>query len=113
MDSKMTLEEFIVSKGGKPAIIYEGTEEVKVTVLELNKGSGDRFQSMILHDQSFPNVIFVAKDKLRGLTIVPHQEVLNNHNNLHTTTKENYEKLLEEIKEHDIEFELNEDTYNL
>lgn len=109
----MTLREFIVSKGGIPATIYEGTEKVKLITLNLNKGSKDRFPTMILYDQSFPNVIFVAKDKLRGLTIVPHGEMLTNHNNLHTVAKENYEKLLEEIKAAGIKVELNESTYNL
>lgn len=108
-----SLRQFLVERGAKPATIYEGTEKVQLLVLTINEGSKDRFKTSILYDKAFPNVIFVAKDKLRGLTIVPHSEMLANHNNLHTVAKENYEKLLKDIETTGIKVELNEATYNL
>lgn len=109
----MTLRQFLINKGAKQRIIYEGTERVRVLYLHLNCGSQDRFGAAILFDKAFPTTIFVTKDLLRGLTIVPHSEILNNHNNLHTVAKEAYRKILVELTDLNIKYETNEARYEL
>lgn len=109
----MTLRQFLISKGAKQRTIYEGTERVKILYLLLNGGSQDRFGTAILFDAAFPTTVFVTKDLSRGLTIVPHEEILYNHNQLHTTAKEAYEKLLIELTNLDIKYELNGARYLL
>lgn len=109
----MTLRQFLMDKGAKQRIIYEGTERVKVLCLPLNRDSRDRFTTDIILDPAFPNTIFVTKLLSRGLTIVPHSEILNNHNGLHNVAKEAYEKLLVELTDLGIKYETNEARYEL
>lgn len=109
----MTLRQFLINKGAKQRIIYEGTERVKILYLLLNGGSQDRFGTAILFDAAFPTTVFVTKDLLRGLTIVPHEEILHNHNGLHSAAKEAYRKILIELTNLNIKYELNEARYEL
>jgi len=108
-----TLRQFLLNKGATQRTIYEGTERTKVLYLPLNQGTRDRFTTSIMLDPAFPTVIFVTKLLSRGLTIVPHQEILNNYNNLHSNAKAAYEKLLVELTDENIKYETNESRYEL
>lgn len=107
----MELKEFLISKGAKEATLYGG--ELTLYSLELNKGSKDRFTGMVIWEGSNPDTLYIGKDLLRGLTLIPCSEVLNNHNELHTTLKENYLKLLKELDAAGVKYTLNEIKYDL
>jgi hypothetical protein len=108
-----TLRQFLIEQGATPCTINEGETKAHVLLLPLNKGSHDRFQTSVMYDPAFPNVLWVIKLLSRGLTIVPHSELLNNHNNLHPVAKEVYEKLLVKLTDNHVSYETQEARYEL
>lgn len=106
----MTLKEFLVSKGAKPA----SADDIAFLALPLNGGHvKDRFRSYLLWNEGTPNTVYVAEDKLRGLTIVECKDIITNHNNLGTGTKEQFLKTVKELDDLKIEYVLNEERINL
>jgi len=114
------LEDFLLSKGGARAIIRDGSyEEFRVVSLCLNKVGDDRFSTHALcfvedgDDGKTIPTVYVSQQKIRGLTIIAHADLIRNHNDLHTTAKENYLKLLKELDEAHVPYQLNQEGINL
>lgn len=107
------LKQYFIDSKARKAMIQWGDEKFPFLVLPLNEGNPDRFKTHLLYDEEFPTVLLIAKDKLRGLTIIGHKELLNNHNDLSSVAKENYLKIIAELDKEGIEYETNEESINL
>ena len=107
------LKQYFIDSEAKKATVNWGDEKVPLLVLSLNEGRPDRFKTYLLYDEEFPTVLFIAKDKMRGLTIIGHKELLDNCNDLSSVAKENYLKIIEELDKEGIKYETNEERVNL
>ena len=108
----MTLRQYFLEHKAEERIITEGTEEVKVLILPLNnEPTKDRHNQYLVYDKDFPTTLYILVRKSSGLYVIPHSTLLANHNGLSTTAKENYLKIIEDLKKQNIKYELNEDHY--
>lgn len=104
----MNLVEIMKNKGATKSTLRGNHPHLQLTISDRAK---DRFPSVIVVFDDEPNKVHVIRTKMSGANMTGHDEVLNNHNNLHSAFKAAYEKFLEELKENGVEFELNNDSY--
>jgi hypothetical protein len=99
-----TVYEFLLNKGGitKPIVYKESA--YTVILKKLNENSKDRFIVYMEVYSYEPNAIKIYKKKLSGDVYISEEEIDVNHNNLHTTLKENWNKLKEEMSKENIPF---------
>jgi len=112
----MTLRQYLKEHGAQLMPIAYGNEITTVLVYPLNENNftrSDRFETFVMYDSTYPNCIFILQKKMRGLTIIPCSRLIENHNNLATTAKRNYEALINNLIKLDIKLEYNESIINL
>ena len=99
----MNLVQYLQDKGAKH---IDGPDAPHLQ-LSISKKKGDRFESFIFVYDDEPKKIYVVRLKTSGLRFITHDDVLSNHNNLHTIFKYSYDMLIIELKKNGITFTLN------
>ena len=104
----MNLLEFMKEKKAKESLIRGESPYLK---LEISSKLEDRFCTCVAVFKDDPEVLYVLRFKMSGVHIISNDDVLLNHNCLHTNFKKAYIRFIKNLEINHIKFEINNINY--